>query len=307
MKIIRRIEDINIDKPTVITVGSFDGIHQGHQQILTELKKQSLDCNCLEMLITFHPHPKVVLTTRSDIQIELLTPLDEKIRILENLQLSTVLIIPFDKEFSRMKYQNFVKDILVNQLKVKKMVIGYDHAFGRNREGHPQQLKEMGKKYDFTVTVMKPFLIDGEVVNSTRIRQLLKDGEVKKTQKLLGRKYAITGIVERGNNRGKSLGFPTANLRCTNSHKLIPKRGVYAVDVSFQNKIYKGMMNIGYRPTFNFDPLTLEVHIFNFTGSIYDEQLEIQFKKFIRDEKKFQNITQLKNQILKDREICYKL
>jgi len=216
MKIIRRIEDINIEKSTVITVGSFDGIHQGHQQILTELKKQSLDC-------------------------------------------------------------------------------------------HAEQLKEMGKKYDFTVTVMKPFLINGKVVNSTRIRQLLKDGEVIKAQELLGRKYSITGIVERGSNRGKSLGFPTANLRLANSHKLIPKRGVYAVDVSLQNKIYKGMMNIGYRPTFNFDPLTLEVHIFNFTGSIYDEQLEIQFKKFIRDERKFQNVTQLKNQILKDQEICYKL
>jgi riboflavin kinase/FMN adenylyltransferase len=206
-----------------------------------------------------------------------------------------------------MKYQNFVKDILVHRLKVKKMVIGYDHAFGRNREGHAEQLKEMGKKYDFNVTVMKPFLIDGEVVNSTRIRQLLKDGEVLKAQGLLGRKYSITGIVERGNDRGKSLGIPTANLRPVHSHKLIPKRGVYAVDISFQNKFYKGMMNIGYRPTFNFDPLTLEVHIFNFTGSIYGEQLEIQLKKFIRDERKFKNVTQLKNQMLKDKEICYKL
>jgi riboflavin kinase/FMN adenylyltransferase len=304
MKIFRKIEEIKISQDSVLTVGSFDGIHLGHQKILDELQHQSQSCDCQEVLVTFHPHPKQVLSSSENPRIELLTPLDEKIQILEKFGLPVVLIIPFTKEFSKMAYQEFVKDVLLEKLKMKKMVIGYDHAFGRNREGHANQLRQLGMTYNFEVTVMEPHKVDQEIASSSRIRQLLLEGEIQLANHLLGRKYSLIGIVEEGESRGTELGFPTANLRLQNHNKLIPRKGVYAVDVSFQGNLFKGMMNIGHRPTFNFDPLTLEVHIFNFSGLIYGTQLEVYFKKFIREEKKFSNKIELKNQILRDKEIC---
>jgi len=307
MKVYRRIEEIDIQKPTVLSVGSFDGIHLGHQQILNELSKQSQDCNCLEVLVTFHPHPKIVVGSHNRQNIELLTTLEEKIQILERLELPVLLVIPFTKEFSQISYQDFVKNILVNRLNIEKIVIGHDHAFGRNREGHSEQLKNMGKQYRFDVSVMKPFLVNGAIVNSTKIRKIISNGEVASAHSLLGRPYSIVGTVEKGSNRGKSIGYPTANIRPTDPYKLIPKRGVYAVDVILHNKKYKGMTNIGNRPTFNFDPLTLEVHIFNFSGYIYGEKLEVIFKKFIRDEKKYNNAEELKDQIVKDKKVCLNL
>ncbi len=308
MKVYRRIEEIDIQKPTVLSVGSFDGIHLGHQQILNELSKQSQDCNCLEVLVTFHPHPEIVVGSYDQRNIELLTTLEEKIQILERLELPVLLVIPFTKEFSQMSYQDFIKDILVNRLNIEKIVIGHDHAFGRNREGRSEQLKNMGKQYRFDVSVMKPFLVNGSIVNSTKIRKIIYNGDMESAYSLLGRPYSIVGTVEKGSNRGKGIvGYPTANIRPTDPYKLIPKKGVYAVDVILHNKKYKGMMNIGHRPTFNFDPLTLEVHIFNFFGYIYGEKLEVIFKKFIRDEKKFNNADELKDQILKDKKVCLNL
>ncbi len=307
MKVYRRIEEIDIQRPTVLSVGSFDGIHLGHQQILNELSKQSQDCNCLEVLVTFHPHPKIVVGSYDRRNIELLTTLEEKIQILERLELPVLLVLPFTKEFSQMSYQDFVKNILVNRLNIEKIVIGNDHAFGRNREGHSEQLKNMGKQYRFDVSVMKPFLVNGAIVNSTKIRKIISNGDMDSAHNLLGRPYSIVGTVEKGSDRGKSIGFPTANIRSTDPYKLIPKKGVYAVDVILHNKKYQGMMNIGNRPTFNFDPLTLEVHIFNFSGHIYGEKLEVIFKKFIREEKKYNNAEELKDQILKDKEVCLNL
>jgi riboflavin kinase/FMN adenylyltransferase len=307
MKIFRSIEEINIEKESIITVGSFDGIHLGHQHILRELNIQSQDCNCIEVLITFHPHPKIVLGKAGIKKFLLLTSLAEKLETLEKLGLSAVLIIPFTKEFSKTKYQEFVEKILVNRLNIKKMVVGYDHAFGQNREGHVEQLEEMSKIFNFSVFVLEPFLIEAEPVNSTRIRNALSEGNMGFAEKLLGRRYSLEGIVERGDDRGKNLGYPTANIKVTDPYKLIPKKGVYAVDIIFAKKKYSGMMNIGNRPTFNFDPLTLEVHIFNFSGSIYGQKLKIFFKKYLREEKKFPNEQELVDQILKDKEICENL
>jgi riboflavin kinase/FMN adenylyltransferase len=245
-----------------------------------------------------------VLSSNENTRIELLTPLDEKIQVLEKFGLPVVLIIPFTKEFSKMDYQEFVEYVLLAKLKMKKMVIGYDHAFGRNREGHANQLKQLGKTHNFEVTVMEPYKVDDEIAGSRRIRQLLLEGKIELANRLLGRQYSVSGSVEKGESRGAELGFPTANIKTKNHNKLIPRKGVYAVDVKFERKLFKGMMNIGHRPTFNFDPLTLEVHIFNFSGLIYGSHLEIYFKRFIREEKKFNNSKELKNQILRDEEIC---
>jgi riboflavin kinase/FMN adenylyltransferase len=203
-----------------------------------------------------------------------------------------------------MDYQKFVEYVLIEKMKMKKMVIGYDHAFGRNREGHANQLKELGQMFDFKLTVMEPFTVENEIASSSRIRQLLLEGRIEQANRLLGRQYAISGKVEKGESRGTNLGFPTANLRLDNHNKLVPRKGVYAVDVQLDGKIFKGMMNIGHRPTFNFDPLTLEVHIFNFSGLIYGSRLEVYFKRYIREEKKFSSSVELQNQIKEDKEIC---
>ena len=307
MKIFYTIDDIKLEQSTVLTVGSFDGVHLGHQQIINQLNIMAGKSRSLEVLVTFHPHPKEVLSPAGQQSIELLTPLDEKLKLLEKSGLPVVSILPFTREFSRTGYREFVNDILIKRLRMKQMVIGHDHAFGRNREGHAEQLKELGKAADFSVTVIQPYFLGKEIVSSSRIRQLLKDGEVEAANQMLGRKYSIQGIVARGDNRGTKLGFPTANIKPASPNKLIPKTGVYAVEVSLAGQRYDGMMNIGHRPTFNFDPLTFEVHIFNFSGLIYGESIEVSCKKFIREEKKFQNADELKVQIEHDKKLCLKL
>ncbi len=306
MKIFYTIDEIAPQKQTVLTVGSFDGIHLGHQEILRELASQSRDCDCTEALITFHPHPKEVLGKGNQQGIELLTPLEEKLEILEDFGLPMVMVIPFTKEFAGTSYRDFVKNILIDRARMKKIVIGYDHTFGKNREGHAEQLKELGKRYDFSVTVVPPYRVGDETVGSSRIRHFLAKGDVESAARLLGRLYSMTGKVIRGKNRGKELGFPTANIQSLFPSKLIPARGVYCVNVIIENKRYTGMMNIGNRPTFNFDPLTLEAHIFNFSGLIYDSVLKIEFVRFIREEKKFSGPEELKRQMKKDREQCTK-
>ena len=307
MKIFYSIDDIQIDQPTVLTVGSFDGVHLGHQQIIKQLNSLSKDSHSLEVLVTFHPHPKEVLVPRANHRIELLTPLEEKLKLLEKLGLSVIVVLPFTREFAKTGYREFVIDILLKKLKMKKIVIGHDHTFGRNREGHAEQLKELGKSAHFSVKVIQPFFLDDEIVSSSRIRQLLKTGEVETANKLLARKYSLLGRVEKGDNRGTALGFPTANIRPIDANKLIPKNGVYAVDIDLSGQQFSGMMNIGHRPTFNFDPLTLEVHIFKFSSLIYGERVEVQFKKFIREEIKFNNQDELKAQLEKDKKLCLKL
>ena len=303
MEIINSINDIKIQSDTVLTVGSFDGIHLGHQKILQELIKQASECGCMATLVTFHPHPKQVLGYR----VELLTPLPEKLSLLQELGLDVLVIIPFTPQFSKMDYRQFVRKILVQKIRMKKMVVGYDHAFGRNREGSTDQLKVLGNELDFSVTIIPPHEVGGELISSSRIREFIHLTQMEKVQQLLGRPYSLLGEVEKGEHRGTNLGFPTANIRLVHEEKLIPQNGVYAVDIILKGQRYKGMMNIGHRPTFNFDPLTLVVHIFNFSGLIYGSTLEIIFKKFIRVEKKFSTPEELKKQISKDKDLCLKI
>jgi riboflavin kinase/FMN adenylyltransferase len=300
MKVVREISDIRIDTGSALTVGSFDGVHLGHKSIFENLIAISEKQNLESVIITFDPHPRKVLGT-ADKNFKLLTSLDEKIELFEQIGIDQILIITFTKEFAKLSYRQFVENILVEKLNVREMVIGYDHHFGKDREGGMDKLIELGKIHGFSVKQISPFTTNGKTISSSLIRQLLEEGEIEKANEFLGRQYSIKGKVVKGVGRGREIGFPTANIQLENEDKVVPKRGVYAVDVVYENKLFKGMMNIGNRPTFNFDSLTLEVHIFKFAVYIYDAFIKICFKKYIREEKKFSNVNELKTQLIDDK------
>ncbi len=305
MKVFRDWKAIDPHLPSSVTVGSFDGIHLGHRQLIDRLLELAREHDLVSTVVTFEPHPKKVLG-KGD--VHLLTDLEEKLALLKELQVAQTLVIPFTREFARMDYRQFVRTILVERLNVREMVIGHDHHFGRNREGTFECLVALGQQWGFSVHKVGPFTVDGEVVSSSAIRQLIQQGNVEKAARFLGRYYALKGVVEKGDGRGRQIGFPTANLRFIQPDKLVPPPGVYAVDATVQGNTYRGMMNIGFRPTFNNnDALTSEVHLFNFSSLIYGEEITVFFKKFIRGEKKFSGIEELKAQLEKDRKICEKI
>ncbi len=305
MKVFRNWTEIEPHLPSSVTVGSFDGIHLGHRQLIDRLLELARAHDLVSTVVTFEPHPKKVLGKDT---VHLLTDLEEKLALLRELQVAQTLVIPFTREFARMDYRQFVRSILVERLNVREMVIGHDHHFGRNREGTFECLVALGQQWGFSVHQAGPFKVAGEVVSSSAIRRLIQQGNVEKAAQFLGRYYTLKGVVEKGDGRGRTMGFPTANIRFTQPDKLIPPAGVYAVNASVQGKTYRGMMNIGYRPTFNNnDTLTSEVHLFNFSSLIYGEEITVFFKKFIRGEKKFSGIEELKTQLEKDRKICEKI
>lgn len=305
MRVIKNKLDFSTDSGTTITVGSFDGVHRGHQAIFERLTSNASGTDLLSTIVTFDPHPRKVLGSGG--QLKILTTLDEKIALFEEAGIDLVQIIHFTKEFSKLSYIEFVENILVGKLKVRHMVIGHDHHFGRNREGGIDKLIELGKTHGFSVEEVPPLTVNGEIISSSVIREFLEEGNVEKSGELLGRNYSISGKVVKGDERGRDIGYPTANIQLDDADKVVPKRGVYAVDVIHENKVFKGMMNIGNRPTFNFDPLTLEVHIFNFQDSVYENILEIRFKKYIREEKEFSSVAELKAQLDKDKTQCQNL
>ena len=291
-----------VNKPFV-TTGTFDGVHYGHRVILNRLIKEARKAGGETVLITFYPHPRMVIFP-DDKSLKLLTTQPEKIKLLENLGIDHLVVIPFTYEFSRMKAFDFVRDILVNKIGVYKLIIGYDHQFGRNREGDLKQLEEYAELFGFQLEEIPAQDVDQVKVSSTKIRNALNEGNIEIADKYLGYSYPISGEVIRGNQLGKTLGFPTANIKYNNHYKLIPANGVYAVEVKYKNKRYKGMMNIGRRPTINDKDagLTLEVNIFDFNEDIYNKVITVLMRKRIRDEIKFENLDQLKAQIRKDKE-----
>ncbi|GAB4335852.1 MAG: bifunctional riboflavin kinase/FAD synthetase [Calditrichia bacterium] len=304
MIIFNRIDDIRINFRSAVTIGTFDGVHRGHQHVLEALNLASQECGCQSVLVTFHPHPKMVVRPELASSLRFLTTPDEKIEQLTRYPLKAIANLPFTKEFSQMPYYEFIEEVLVKRLNVGVMVIGHDHAFGRNREGHYEELREFADKMGFQVRRVPPLLVEGEPISSTRIRKLLEKGKIEAANDLMGRPYSLRGTVVHGDGRGTQLGFPTANIRVDYPQKLIPGNGVYAIDVKIANQRYQGMMNIGNRPTFNHDPLTLEAHLFKFFGSIYGEKIEVFFKQFIRREIKFRNKEELVKQLIKDKETC---
>ncbi len=300
VKIFHSISDFSSNKKSIVTIGTFDGVHLGHKVILNRLNEIAKKTKNKSILLTFFPHPRHVLHT-DDQEMKLINTLDEKKVLLEKTGLDNLVVHEFTKKFSRIKSANFVRDILVEKLKVHTLVIGYDHHFGRNREGSFQELTALAGLYDFNIEMISPQLFEEAAVSSTKIRQLIEKGEMEKANHYLGYEFYLKGKVIKGDSLGKTIGFPTANIEVNNKWKLHPADGVYAVKVMLKESEYMGMMNIGFKPTFENKEKTLEVNVFNFNDDIYGEELEIKFVKKVREEKKFENLDALKQQLQIDK------
>jgi riboflavin kinase/FMN adenylyltransferase len=293
------LQDYNSTKPSVITIGTFDGVHIGHTKIINQLITISLKNNLTSILLSFFPHPKMVL--QNDNELKLINTIREKEGLLNSLNLDYLIIKEFTKDFSRLSALEFVRDILVNKLNAKHIIIGYDHHFGRNRTANIEQLKEFGELYDFKVTEILAQDIDDIAISSTKIRKALINGEIKLANKFLGYNFFFNGDVVHGNNIGKTISFPTANIKVDQPYKLIPKNGVYIVKTIIDNQTTFGMMNIGYNPTFNRKQKSIEIHFLNFNKNIYHKNLTIEMIMRIRNEIKFNSVEDLKKQLEQDK------
>ena len=293
------LKDYNSTKPSVITIGTFDGVHIGHKKIINQLTSISSKNNLISILLSFFPHPKMVL--QNDNELKLINTIQEKEGLLNGLNLDYLIIKEFTKEFSRLSALEFVRDILVNKLNAKHIIIGYDHHFGRNRTANIEQLKEFGELYDFKVTEILAQDIDDIAISSTKIRKALINGEITLANKFLGYNFFFSGNVVHGNNIGKTISFPTANIKIDAPYKLVPKNGVYIVKTTIDNQITFGMMNIGYNPTFNGKQKSIEIHFINFNKNIYDKTLTIEMILRIRNEIKFNTVDDLKKQLEQDK------
>lgn len=293
------LKDYNSTKPSVITIGTFDGVHIGHKKIINQLTSISSKNNLISILLSFFPHPKMVL--QNDKELKLINTIQEKEGLLNSLNLDYLIIKEFTKEFSRLSALEFVRDILVNKLNAKHIIIGYDHHFGRNRTANIEQLKEFGELYDFKVTEILAQDIDDIAISSTKIRKSLINGEITLANKFLGYNFFFSGNVVHGNNIGKTISFPTANIKIDAPYKLVPKNGVYIVKTIIDNQNTFGMMNIGYNPTFNGKQKSIEIHFINFNKNIYDKTLTIEMILRIRNEIKFNSVDDLKKQLEQDK------
>ncbi len=284
-------------KNPVVTVGTFDGVHFGHQKIIKRLCKIANSIDGESVLLTFDPHPRSILF--KDQNIQLINTLSEKIKLLEKLGLDHLVVYPFTESFSKMSGMDYVKQHLIKELRVNTLVIGYDHHFGNDRSGNIELLKSMQKEEGYQLEEIAAHEIDEISISSTKIRSAINNGKIQLIKEFLGYDYFMTGVIEKGDGIGKTLGYPTANLSITNNDKIIPKHGVYAVKVKIDSSIINGIMNIGLRPTIKNTPneLRLEVHLFNFNKSIYGKSIKVNFIEIIRDEIKFNDIESLKHQI----------
>lgn len=303
MKIYKGISEFKSVSFPVVTTGTFDGVHQGHRIILERLKEVAKKNNGESVLLTFFPHPRMVLQPESE--LKLLNTIEEKAELLEEAGIDHLIIHPFDKKFSRLTSIEFVRDILVNKIGTKKLVIGYDHHFGRNREGSFDHLSEFGPLYGFSVEEIPAHDVDHVNVSSTKIRNALLEGDIEVANNYLGYDFFISGRVVHGDKMGRQLGFPTANIHVESSYKLIPKNGIYAVKIKLKGELKNGMANIGTRPTIsNSDGSTkVEVNIFDFSEEIYGEEIRLSFVKRIRDEIKFDSLDELTSAMDKDKQV----
>ena len=305
MKIYRSIEEYDEDKRSAVTIGTFDGIHLGHQEILSRLIESSKIKDLNSVVLTFFPHPRIILNKYNE--VKMIDTLDEKIIHLNEIGIDSLIIHPFDKNFSLLSANQFIKDFLVDKLKIKHIIIGYDHRFGKGREASVTDLKNYADDYDFTVEEIRAQEIEKITVSSTKIRNSINQGDIKTTEKYLGRYFNLTGKVVKGDGLGKKINYPTANIFIEENYKIIPKDGVYLVETIIKDKLFKGMMNIGHRPTIGTNVKSIEVHLFNFNEDIYGQVISIKMISKIRDEKKFSSIQALKEQLVKDENYCLKL
>lgn len=303
MKVYHSIDQFTTEAKTTLTIGTFDGAHKGHKYVLKRLSEMAEKAGNESVLLTFYPHPRHVLYPDNQ-DLKLLNTIDEKIEELKKSGLQHFVIHEFTKEFSRTKSVNFIRDLLVNKLNMGQMVVGYDHHFGRNREGSYEELKELSELYNFELEQIPPQDEGDVTVSSTKIRKLLCIGDVEKANIYLGYSYHINGKVVRGNEIGRTIGFPTANILVENKWKLIPADGVYAVKVQLAGKQYFGMLNIGERPTIADDKHVIEVHIFGFSADVYGSKIKVELEKRIRDERQFDTLEHLKNQLQVDANNC---
>ncbi len=300
MEIHHRLEAFGHRRFPVVTTGTFDGVHLGHRKIIARMCEIAAEHSGETVLVSFHPHPRLVLNPESDIR--LLTTIEEKTALLASLGIDHFVVLPFTAEFSRLTSLQFVRDILVSKLGVRQLVVGYDHQFGRNREGSFSELEEYGETYGFGVEHIDPLVYDGENVSSTKIRNALLEGRLEKALKFLGHAYVLSGKVVKGKGLGRKIGFPTANIVPGNHHKLIPACGVYAVKVDVEGRRFDGMLNIGHKPTVaNGDRVHIEVHLLYFHGDLYGKTITVDFRKRLRDEMDFGSIENLKQQLYIDR------
>lgn len=300
LKIFHSINDFRSTKKTIITLGTFDGVHIGHKKILEKVLQNTNGEQYESLVLTFFPHPRMVLQGDSD--IKLLNTINEKIDLLQGIGIENLVIHPFDEAFSRLTAEEFVKTILVDRLNIQKIIIGYDHRFGRNRTANIDDLINYGEQYGFEVEQISVQEINEISVSSTKIRQALSEGDMTLANDYLGYDYFITGTVVQGKQLGRTINFPTANIKIQENYKLIPQNGVYIVKSGIENKIVYGMMNIGFNPTVNGQNRSIEVHYFDFNAELYDKEIQVSILHRIRSEQKFPSFDLLKEQLEKDKQ-----
>ena len=305
MKITHGFSNFITTKRTIITIGTFDGVHIGHQKVIGQLLNSSKKEKEVSLLLTFFPHPKMILQKNSD--IKLINTIEEKSELLDKLGLDNLIIQPFNHEFSRLSAFEFVRDVLVNQLNISKLIIGYDHRFGKNREGSFEQLQEYGELFGFKVEEISVQSLNDISISSTKIRKALDKGNINIANNYLGYNFTLSGEVVKGNNLGSTIGFPTANISIKEDYKLIPKNGVYVVKSIIDTILYYGMMNIGNRPTVDGKHQTIEVNFFNLDDNLYGKNIKVELLHFLRDEQKFDSIDDLKTQLHQDKKDAKKI
>ncbi len=299
LKIVHSIKSFVTNKPTIITIGTFDGVHLGHRKILEQIIDTAKSQDCESLVLTFFPHPRMVL--QEGTEMKQLNTLNEKIALLENLGVDHLVVHPFDKEFSRLTAEDFVKQVLVDTFKLKKIIIGHDHRFGRNRTADINDLVEFGNAFGFEVEQISAQEINEVSISSTKIRTALSEGNIELANDYLGYDYSLTGMVSKGKQLGRTIGYPTANINPEEDYKLIPQNGVYIAKSVIDGKTVYGMMNIGNRPTVDGTHQTIEINFFDFNQDLYDQKITVSFLKRMRNEQKFDSLDALKNQLALDK------
>ena len=302
MTIYNNINEFNSRDNTILTIGTFDGVHLGHQKVLERLTNTAIENNLESTVLTFFPHPRTILNP--DKPLKLINSVKERTDHLKSSKVDNLIIHPFDKIFSELDPEKYVVEILVKKLKAKIILIGYDHKFGKNRTADISDLKEYGEKYGFKVIEIKAEEISNIAISSTKIRKAISEGNISTAKKYLGYDFSFSGEIVHGKSIGRTLGFPTANVEVKEEYKLLPKNGVYLIQSIIDHNEYFGMMNIGIKPTINKSSKTIEVNFFEFEGDLYNKKIKVSIKQFIRDEIKFDSLELLKSQIQKDKVNC---
>jgi len=302
MEVVQNINAYRASKKAILTIGTFDGMHLGHQEIIHDLVADAKQNDATALVLTFFPHPRMVLEHPDS--PKLIDTLSEKEHLLRRLGVDCLIVHPFSKAFSEQSALQFVQDVLVKKLTILKLIIGYDHRFGKNREASVEELVTFGKAYGFEVDVIPAQELNAVKVSSTKVRKAILEGDMQRAKTFLNRSYQFTGSVIQGDGIGRTLGFPTANMAIAETYKLLPVNGVYLIKSSIQNTSYFGMMNIGFRPTVEGQKQNIEVHFFDLDIDLYGQTLTVQVLDRIRDEQKFVSLEALKEQILNDQKFC---